>query len=229
MGNLTAFLCALLLYALLGLTTRAEAMLSATVLTPSSVSVAWDSSVEAAQYVVQQSTRAGGPYSDAVWTTSTNETISGLTPGATYFWIVRAVASNGLWSAASNEVSITMPTGPTVDDCAPITGMYAVMVTPTSLLLTGSKGPGSKTRLDFQVASPNSPVNRVLVAIDGAIIPPVMGCPTEGIDCGAVMTPLAGYWFTMPPSGTHTLTITAANRKGCSKTVSYPAGGLVVR
>ncbi len=214
--------------ALLGMASGSEA-LTVSILTPTSVSMAWDSSVDATQYVVQQATHAGGPYADAVWTIGreTTETVSGLSPGVTYYWTVRAVSANGLWSGPSNEVSITMPSGPTVDDCAPFVGMYAVTVTPTSLMFTGSKGPGSTTRFDFQVASPNSPVNRVAVAIDGAILQPVMGCPVEGVDCTAVLTPLAGYNFVMPASGTHTLTVTAWNRKGCSKTVSY-GRGLVV-
>lgn len=213
---------------LLGMAGGAEA-LTVSIVTPTSVSMAWESSPDAAQYVVQQAVHAGGPYADAVWTIGkeTTETVSGLAPGVTYYWTVRSVGANGLWSGPSNEVSITMPTGPTADDCAPVTGMYAVSVFPTSLLLTGSKGPGSKARLDFQLASPNSPINRVIVAIDGAIVTPVMGCPTEAIDCGAVMTDLAGKWFTMPPSGNHLLTVTAANKKGCTKTVSY-GPGLVV-
>jgi Fibronectin type III domain len=215
-----------LILALLSLPPRADA-LTVTVLTPSSVTVAWDSSVDATQYVVQQGTKSGGPYVDAVWTSATTETISGLAPGGTYYWIVRAVNAAGLWSTPSNEVSITLPTGPTQDDCAPFTGLYAVSVNPTSLLFTGSKGPGSLARLDFQVASPNSPITRVVVAIDGAIVPPILGCPTEGVDCGAVMSPLAGMWFTLPASGTHTLIVTAWNRKGCSKATSY-GRGLVV-
>src|SRR5690349_9866465 len=182
--NRTMRLLAIL--ALLSFAPAAEA-LTVAVNTPSSVTMAWDASPDATQYVVQQGTQAGGPYVDAAWTSHTTETIAGLTPGATYFWIVRAVAG-GLWSLPSNEVSITMPTGPTADDCAPITGLYAVSVNPTSLLFTGSKGPGSLARLDFQVASPNSPITRVTVAIDGAIVAPVLGCPTEGVDCGAVMS-----------------------------------------
>lgn len=217
----------LLLLALLSLAPRAEA-LTATVLTPTSVSFAWERGVDAAQYVVQQSTQHNGPYADAVWTSATAETVSGLTPGTTYYWIVRAVNTVGQWSIPSNEVSLTLPTGPSVDDCAPFTGLYAVTVTPTSLLYTGSKGPGSRTRLDFQLASPNSPINRVIVMIDGVIQPPPMGCPTEGVDCTAVQTDSAGKWFLLPAgSGTHTLTVTAWNRKGCSKTVSY-GPGLVV-
>src|SRR5690348_2862525 len=210
----------LVMLALLGLSGWAEA-LTVTVTTPTSVTVAWDPNVDAAQYVVQQGTHSGGPYVDAVWTKNTTETISGLTPGASYFWVVRAVSSTGLWSGYSNEVTTTMPTGPSPDDCAPITGLYSVTVTPTSVLPTGTKRPGTRTRFDFQVASPNSPVIRITVALDGAILQPIMGCQIEGMDCGAVMTPLAGYWLTQPESGSHALTVTAFNRKGCSKAASY--------
>lgn len=203
------------------------ANLSIRLTSPTSVEFGWEASVDATQYVIQQGTQTKGPYENVIWTALTAETVSGLTPGTTYYWVVRAVDQSGFWSLPSNEVSLTIPSGPTIDDCAAFTGMYAVTVTPTSLLLQGSKGPGSIARFDFQVASPNSPVNRVAIAIDGAIIQPIMGCPTEGIDCGAVMTPLAGYNFVMPAaSGRHTLMVTAWNRKGCSRTASGP--GVVV-
>lgn len=216
----------LLALTLLSLAGRAEA-LTVAVLTPTSVSLAWDAQVDATQYVVQQSVTSGANYANVVWTSGTAETVTGLTPGVTYYWIVRAVNAAGLWSGPSNEVSLTMPTGPSPDECAFPTGLYAVLVTPTSVLVAGSKGPGAPARFDFRVASPNSPVNRVVVMIDGAIVQPPMGCPTEGVDCGAVMTPLAGYNFLLPASGRHTLTVTAWNRKGCADTRSY-GPGLVV-
>lgn len=220
---MTQLLRALLVLALLS-AARPAAALGVTVLTPTSVSMAWEASPDATQYVVQQAPHADGPYADAVWTSQTTETVAGLLPGATYYWVVRAVNSANQWSGPSNIVSITMPTGPTIDDCRPFVGTFAVGVTPTSLLLTGNKGPGTQARLDFQVASPNSPVNRITIAIDGVIVLPVMGCPTEAVDCGAVMTPLAGYWFSLPASGAHLLTVTAANRKGCTTTASYGRG-----
>jgi hypothetical protein len=209
----------LLLLALLSLAPRAEA-LTATVTGPTSVVFAWDASVGAAQYVVQQSTHQGGPYADAVWTPSTGETVSGLAPGATYYWIVRAVSSTGLWSLPSNEVSLTLPAGPGSTDCTPVTGMFAVSVFPTSLLKTGSKGPGSKTRFDFQVSSPNSPVTTIEVTAGAMTIARMGGADSD-------LTALAGIWFTMPATGTYELAVRATNKQGCTKLASY-GPGLVV-
>jgi Fibronectin type III domain len=191
--------------------------LTATVTGPTSVVFGWDATTGAANYVIQQSTHQGGPYVDAVWTSNTGETVSGLTPGATYYWIVRAVSAGGLWSLPSNEVSLTLPAGPGSDDCTPVTGLFAVSVFPTSLLKTGSKGPGSKTRFDFQVSSPNSPVTRVVVTA-GAMTLTDTGGP------GADLTNLAGVWFVMPASGTYQLSVTATNKQGCSKMSSYGPG-----
>lgn len=205
-----------LLLALLSLAPRAEA-LTVAVTGPTSVVFAWETNPDAANYVLQQSMHQGGPYIDAVWTTSAGETISGLAPGATYYWIVRAVSSAGLWSLPSNEVSLTLPAGPGSTDCTPVTGMFAVSVFPTSLLKTGSKGPGSKTRFDFQVSSPNSPVTTIEITA-GAMTLKKMGGPDSDI------TDLAGMWFVMPASGTYPLSVTATNKQGCSRMVSYGPG-----
>lgn len=201
----------LLLIALLSLAGRADAALRVGSASPSTVTLAWDASADAAQYVIQQSSHAGGPYSDAVWTPRTSETVEFLTPGATYYWIVRAVDASGLWSVPSNEVSLTLP-GQTVDNCAPVTGQYAVSIFPTSLLKTGSGGANSKTRFDFQVASPNAPITSVIIKAGGTVLASM---------AGGDLTALAGMWFPMPTSGTYTFSITAANNQNCSRTVSY--------
>lgn len=209
----------LLLIALLS-PTWAEA-LSVSVVTPTSVSMAWEPSPDAGvTYIVQQSKVPGGPYSDAVSTAGLSETVSGLTPGDTYYWIVRSVNARGFWSSPSNEVTITMPTGPNGTDCAPVTGMFAVSVFPTSLLKTGSKGPGSKTRFDFQVSSPNSPVTTITVTAGMATIARMGGPDSD-------LTNLAGIWFVMPATGTYELWVTATNKQGCMRMASY-SPGLVV-
>lgn len=209
----------LLLLVLLSLAPRTEA-LTVTVTGPTSVSFAWDASVGAADYVIQQRARPGDPYVNVAWTSMTAETVSGLTPGATYFWVVSAVDSRGMWSLPSNEVTLTMPAGPGSIDCTPVTGLFAVSVFPTSLLKTGSKGPGSKTRFDFQVSSPNSPVTLIEVTA-GAMTIARMGGPDSDLSA------LAGIWFAMPASGTYPLSIMATNKQGCSRMVSY-GPGLVV-
>lgn len=204
----------LLLIALLSLTGRAEALtLAVSGITSSSVTIAWDANTEpdVDHYVVQKGAQTGGPYSDALTTTTTSGIVAGLTAG-TYYFIVRAINTRGFWSAPSNEVSVTIP-GQTVDDCAPVTGRYAVSVFPTSLLKTGSGGANSKTRFDFQVASPNAPITSVVIkAGAGAVLASMTGND---------LTALAGMWFPMPTSGTYTFNITATNSQNCSRTVSY--------
>ena len=201
--------------------TLAMLLLSVQVQNQSTVSLAWDANTapNIQFYVVQQAQKQGGPYGGDLYVNGNTITaqVSNLTLGATYYFVVSAIDDRNLWSAKSNEVSITMPVGPTADQCAPITGKYAVSVFPTFLLKTGSKGPGSRTRFDYQVASPNSPITSIIVGIDGA--------PASRQD-GKDLTNSAGQWFGMPPSGSHDLTLTASNDQGCTKTVSF--GQLVV-
>src|SRR5689334_14184621 len=117
----------LLLIALLSLAGPVDALTVGGV-TSSSVTLAWDANVEpdVDHYVIQKGSQAGGPYSDALTSTATSGIVAGLSAG-TYYFIVRAINTRGFWSAPSNEVSVTIP-GQTVDDCAPVTGRYAVSV-----------------------------------------------------------------------------------------------------
>lgn len=203
------------------LTTLASLLLSVTVTSQSTATLAWDANTEADinAYLVQTATEHNGPYGGDTWVNSSTITavVQNLTPGQTYYFVVRAVNTSGLYSAFSNEVSVTMPTGPPVDQCAPVTGKYAVSLFPTSLLKTGNKGPGSNTRFDYQLGSPNSPITTIIVSVDGSAL-----SRQEGVD----LTKSAGQWFPMPPSGSHDLTLTATNKQGCTKTVSF--GQLVV-
>jgi hypothetical protein len=178
-----------------------------------SATLAWDANTEPdlVGYVVQSASQSGGPYHDSLTTTEIAASIEGLQPGTRYYFVVRAINALELTSTPSNEVSATTP-GLPLDDCAPVTGRYAVSVFPTSLLRTGSGGPGSKTRFDFQVASPSAPVTSVAVYADGAQL-----AAMKGDD----ITALAGMWFPMPPSGTYTLSIAATNEHGCTKRVTY--------
>jgi hypothetical protein len=179
-----------------------------------SMTLAWDANVEGdlAGYVVQLASQPGGPYQDRLTTTQTTAIVDGLQSGTTYYAVVRAINTLGLKGGPSNEVSATMTGLPPADECAAITGRYAVSVFPTSLLRTGNGGPGSKTRFDFQVASPNAPVTGVAIYVNGAQIAAMSGTD---------LTALAGMWFAMPASGTYALSITATNSRSCAKTATY--------
>lgn len=183
-----------------------------------SVTLAWEANTEAdlAGYIVQVATRQGGPYSNSVSVMNTeappSAIVRDLPLGATYYFMVRAMNMVGVLSGRSNEVSITL-SGLPADDCVPITGRYAVSVFPTSILRTGSGGGGSKTRFDFQLASPNSPITRIDVLMNGLAV----AQPIKGED----LTAVAGAYFTMPASGAYTLTATATNAQGCARTAPY--------
>lgn len=197
-------------------TILASLLLSVTVTSQSTATLAWDANTEADinAYLVQTATTPNGPYGGDTWVNSSTITavVQNLTPGQTYYFVVRAVNASGLYSGFSNEVSVTMPTGPGSDLCAPVTGRYAVSVFPTNLLRTGSKGPGSNTRFDYQLASPNSPIGLIMIAAGGIVL---------SSQDGANLTRSGSQWFTMPPSGSYDLTLTATNKQGCTKTVSF--------
>jgi Malectin domain/Fibronectin type III domain len=77
------------------------------------VSLSWTGSAGAASYNVKRSTTSGGPYSNvATGVTSTSFTNTGLTNGATYFYVVSAINSNGE-SPNSNQASATPTAGGT--------------------------------------------------------------------------------------------------------------------
>jgi hypothetical protein len=199
------------------MTTVLALLLSVTVAGPGGATLAWDANTEpnVSTYVIQVGTTAGGPYHDALYTTHTSDTVADLAAGTTYFFIVRAINAGGFWSGPSNEVRVTMPGvgAPPVDDCAPVTGRYAVSIFLTNLLKTGSGGPGSRARLLFQLASPGAPITDVAIYADGGLVSKRL----QGVD----LTDVPGSWFTMPASGSYTLSVTAKNNQGCTKTATY--------
>jgi outer membrane protein assembly factor BamB len=78
------------------------------------VKLTWSASINAASYNIYMGTSAGGEASSAVMTsiTSTSATLTGLTPGTSYYFTVKAV-TNGATSAASNEAAaIPLVTAP---------------------------------------------------------------------------------------------------------------------
>ena len=72
-------------------------------------------------YRVYQSTQSGayGAPRQQVPPTVTTATVEGLTPGATYFFVVTAVNTRGEESANSNEATITLPEPPVVPPVSP--------------------------------------------------------------------------------------------------------------
>ncbi len=83
------------------------------------VKLTWDTVAGATSYNVKRSTTAGGPYTTIASNLSTvTYNDSNVTSGATYYYVVSAVTSNGE-SANSNEVSTTVATSnPTLTSTA---------------------------------------------------------------------------------------------------------------
>lgn len=133
--------------------------------------------------------------------------ITDLLPGTTYYFAVSAWTTDQK-SARSNEVSFTTSAQvPPPDPCAYPLGSAAVSIFPTAKQNTGSGGPGSKMRVDFQVGS-SLPIFRVALRANNADLS-VM----KGDDLSA----LAGMWMTLPrlPPGTYPISINATNSIGC--------------
>jgi hypothetical protein len=89
-------------------------------------------------------------------------------------------------------------------------GNRAVSIFVTKLQFTGSGGPGSQARLDFQLASPNSPITSVAIAANNTVLRSMSGTDVAG---------LAGMWFTVPTApGIYPLEVRATNLYGCTAT-----------
>jgi hypothetical protein len=70
------------------------------------VALSWSASTTAISYNVYNSTTSGGPYTKAGSASSTNYTITGLTNGTPYYFVVTAINSSGE-SRYSNQASAT--------------------------------------------------------------------------------------------------------------------------
>lgn len=139
-----------------------------------------------------------------------------LAPGP-YFFVVKAYNALGKVSGPSNEVSYQVV--PAADPRCLFPGDRSVLIFVTGKLVAGSGGPGSQTRIDYNLGSPNSPVTHVAIVDAGLEI-------TKGGD-GLDVSAFGAIWFVIPKaSGVHVFNITARNDYGCTATV--PANHSVV-
>jgi hypothetical protein len=139
--------------------------------------------------------------------TKTMVSTSALAPNTTYYFVVRAYNASGEMGPPSLEVSLLTSSDP--DPCAYPLGAKSISIFPTKLTMTGSGQGGSKARLDFQVASPNSPI--VWAAVR------TMGTDLVAIN-GSELTALAGLWFTVPAApAAYPLSVLARNVAGCQR------------
>jgi outer membrane protein assembly factor BamB len=92
------------------------------------VTLTWNASIGATSYNVYESTTSGGPYTKINSTKNTSYTVTGLTNGTTYYFVVTTVNSAGE-SGYSNEVSAT-----------PVPCSYSINPTGQSFTSTGGSG-----------------------------------------------------------------------------------------
>ncbi len=86
-------------------TRPAAPVISATASGGNQVNVSWSAVTGADVYVIYRSRLGGGGYEQLGATAGTSFTDTTVQPGTRYYYVARAVASNGLTSALSNEVS----------------------------------------------------------------------------------------------------------------------------
>lgn len=120
-------------------------------------------------------------------------------------------------SGPSNPLVVALGQ-PTVDPaCVLPLGNRAVSIFITSLQKTGSGGALSKAYLNFQVASPNSPISHMSVRSNG------IDMPQGTMDGGppSYLNAAPGLWFTVPVTpGTYLLSVLATNLYGCTNEVT---------
>jgi hypothetical protein len=88
--------------------------LKTTSIQSNAVSLSWTAASNAAGYVVQRATQAGGPYTavNAKPVTTTSYKDTSVAASTTYFYVVAAVNKAGASSKPSNEVTATTPAAP---------------------------------------------------------------------------------------------------------------------
>lgn len=179
---------------------------------PKPTTFAWDASVGATGYEV---TPDGGTPIDA----GANTTLTVALAEGPHTATVAAYNGAGLRSAQSSPVlAFTVAPGATIEDpaCVLPLGNRAVSIFVTSLQATGSGGAGSKAYLNFQVASPNSPVTHLAVQSRGVDLP--QGTMDGGPP--AYLNAAPGLWFVVPSvPGTYPLSVQAKNLYGCLNTL----------
>lgn len=170
------------------------------------VELAWDASVDPVTgYKVSWGTTSGVYTQTLAVGNVTTATITLPAPDtAVYFFALQALGAGGT-SAYSNEVSTASL--PPADRCQAPLGDRSVAIFITRVLpTTGARG--SQSAVDFQLASPNSPIVDVALKLDG-----VVARSMHGDD----LLSTRGIWFTTPRQpGTYVLTVQATNQFGCS-------------
>jgi hypothetical protein len=123
--------------------------------------------------------------------------------------IASVLAYNAL-GVSPPSVPVSFTIAPQTDPCTPPLGAHAPAIFPTSPQFTGSKGPGSRAFLNYQLGGPDR-VTEVAIQVDGAdsSVGRATG-PTDDLKA------FSGMWFTQPSVGSHTLGVRVLTSFGCS-------------
>lgn len=174
------------------------------------VTAAWDPNTDGVTtgYQLSYGTVAGGETTILDVGAATFAVVSGLTPGTTYFFVVRAYNAAKALSGPSNEPSFTIPGTPPDPRCGFPLGDRSVFIIFTGAI--GSGLPGSKVVLNYQIGSPNSPIVHTAVKINGVEMLPTGDGPDVGV--------FGSMWALVPAGpGVFNFSLYARNAYGCSK------------
>lgn len=161
--------------------------------------------------------RAESAYSNEVSTMiPTTVSAVGVSAGSSSTGVSGAATATSVGAAAGDSTGAA-PVTPQLAECLAPFGINVVSVFAERVRNT-SGSVGSQARVDFQLASPRSPITDVTVAFDG-------GLPAQTIK-GENLTRTAGIWFTTPSvAGTYPFSIVARNAVGCFASQAKDAAG----
>lgn len=136
-----------------GLAVAAFLLTSAGYLSATNLRLAWDPSTDpnVAGYKLSYGSTSGSYTKSLNAGSSTSATVTSLTPGATYYFVVAAYNSIGLQSSPSNEVSLTVASNvpPTVSLTSPQASASLNGSSPIALSATASDSDGTIVKVEF--------------------------------------------------------------------------------
>ncbi len=110
----------------------------------SQIGVSWNAVAGATSYKIYSSTTSGGPYTLKAVQSATTWPNNGLTPGTTYFYVVKAVlpgVGSSVNSAETSASTLAQPVAPVVNAAA--ASSTSIHVSWSAVTATGSTGPTS--------------------------------------------------------------------------------------
>ena len=138
-------------------TTAAPTGLVATAASSTQINLTWNAVSGANSYRLFRSAAHGGPYDPVSWTSTNSYSNGGLSPTATYYYVVVAYSSTGGTSPNSAEASATTP----ATTAAP-TNLQATPVSSTQVNLTWDTVTGANSYRVFRGTNLGGPYTGVV-------------------------------------------------------------------